>query len=252
MAYQQMAKLYDKLMDGAPYDKWAEFTKKVLNQSEIPVSQIVDLGCGTGQLTTRLAKEGYQMIGVDYSVEMLSYAEQRASEKNLTVQWINQDLREMDGITDMDLVVSYCDVINYITSPDELDTVFGNVAKMLKETGLFIFDVHSLYHVKNDLINQTFATVDDELSSIWFCSEGEETGEMFHDLTFFVSNDQDSYSRFDEFHHQKTFPIDKYCSLLEQNELKIKNIYGDFSVTDDGLQENTERIFFVAEKRSAN
>lgn len=249
MAYQQMANLYDKLMNDAPYDQWADITKEILQQSIIPVNQIVDLGCGTGQITTRLANMGYQMTGIDYSVDMLSYAEQRASGEKLTIQWINQDLREMDGLTEMDAIVSYCDVINYITTLEELDVVFANVATMLKENGMFIFDVHSLYHVANDLVNQTFATVDDDMSSIWFCSEGDEPGEMFHDLTFFVSTGK-TYTRFDEFHHEKTFSIEEYRNLLEQNGLQIRNIYGDFSLKQESLQEKTERIFFVAEKRS--
>lgn len=252
MAYQQMARLYDKLMDDAPYDLWADITKKIFNQSSIPVNRIVDLGCGTGQITTRLAKDGYQMIGLDYSIDMLSYAEQRASERKLPIQWINQDIRSTEGVIQVDAVVSYCDVINYITTVEELDLVFANVANMLKDNGMFIFDVHSLHHVEHDLVNQTFATVDDDLSSIWFCTPGEDAGEMFHDLTFFVSNEKESYVRFDEYHHQKTFSLETYRKLLEQNGLQIQNIYGDFSLKEESHHEKTERIFFVAEKGSAN
>ena len=251
MAYQQMANLYDKLMADAPYDQWAQLTKEILGYANLSINKIADLGCGTGQVTTRLAKIGYQMTGVDYSVDMLSYAEQRASEDKLSIQWINQDLREMDGLTEMDAVISYCDVMNYITTQEELNEVFANVAKMLKENGMFLFDVHSLQHVENDLVNQTFATVDEDMSSIWFCSEGDEPGEMFHDLTFFVSTGK-SYVRFDEFHHQKTFSIAEYRNLLELNGLQIRNIYGDFSLKAESLHENTERIFFVAEKRLGN
>lgn len=245
-----MAKLYDKLMDDAPYDQWAIITKEILKQSSIPVKQIVDLGCGTGQITTRLAKDGYQMTGVDYSIDMLSYAEQRAGEEKLSIQWIHQDLRAIEGITQKDAVVSYCDVINYITTIEELHKVFANVADMLNDNGVFIFDVHSLHHVEHDLVNQTFATVEDDASSIWFCSPGEETGEMFHDLTFFVSTDGQSFSRFDEYHHQKTFSVEVYRKILEQYGLQIRNIYGDFSLKKESVHEKTERIFFVAEKRS--
>lgn len=250
MAYQQMAGLYDKLMDDAPYNQWADVTKEVFKQSSIPVKQIVDLGCGTGQITTRLATEGYQMIGVDYSIDMLSYAEQRATEEKLSIQWIHQDLRDIEGITQMDAVVSYCDVINYITTVEELHTVFANVADMLKDNGTFVFDVHSLHHVEHDLVNQTFSTVEDDISSIWFCSPGDEPGEMFHDLTFFVSTDEESYARFDEYHHQKTFSVEVYRKILEQHGLQIRNIFGDFSLKRESPHEKTERIFFVAEKRS--
>ncbi|WP_106497086.1 class I SAM-dependent DNA methyltransferase [Lentibacillus sp. Marseille-P4043] len=251
MAYQQLAYLYDQLMLDAPYDEWVAVTREIFKQSgKEEIKAVADLGCGTGKITSKLAKAGFDMIGVDYSEDMLSYAEQRASSAGLGVQWIHQDLRSLEGISGMDAVVSYCDVINYITTEEELETVFRHVANMLHEGGMFIFDVHSLYHVENHLVGETFAQVDDAISYIWFCSPGEATGDMYHDLTFFVSGDDDSYIRFDEYHHQCTFPIEVYRKLLQEAGFEIKNLYGDFSVEPESVSDSTERIFFAAEKRS--
>ncbi len=242
-----MANFYDQLMIEAPYDKWKTFTEEMIKQSEKTVESIADLGCGTGQITTRLAREGYKMTGVDFSSDMLSIAEQRASNDNLPIQWIHQDLRFLDGINNLDMAISYCDVMNYITEEDELLTVFKRVANALKPGGLFIFDIHSLYHVQYNFVNQTFADVTDDLSYIWFCSEGEEQGEMYHDLTFFVK-EQGAYTRFDESHHQRTFPIDFYSQLLTAAGFEMKHLSADFSLKNENIDEQSERIFIVAEK----
>ncbi|MFD1038546.1 class I SAM-dependent DNA methyltransferase [Virgibacillus byunsanensis] len=249
MAYQQMAYLYDQLMMEAPYNKWLEFTEEMIRQTGKKVSKIADLGCGTGQITTRLAAKGYQMTGVDYSIDMLSYAEQRSSDQSLSVQWIHQDLRELEGIKDVDLAVSYCDVMNYITTEKELNVVFEKVSDILNPGGLFIFDVHSMYHVENNFVNHTFGDVSEDISYIWFCLEGDIPGEMYHDLTFFVK-DGNQYNRFDEYHHQQTFPIEKYQELLIQSGFEISNISADFSMEKQNLSKHAERIFIVAEKRS--
>ncbi|GGB28880.1 methyltransferase [Lentibacillus populi] len=250
MAYRQMANFYDQLMDDAPYDKWLELTIDVFQQSGKTIRYVADLGCGTGRITTGLAKLGYNMTGVDSSEEMLSYAQQHAISEGTEILWIHQDLRELEGINGMDAVISYCDVINYITTEKELRTVFRHTAKVLQAGGLFLFDVHSLYHVQNDLANMTFSEVDEDVSYIWFCTPGEVEGEMHHDLTFFVADANDKYIRFDEYHHQRTFPIDVYKKLLHEAGFEIRNIYGDFSVKQDSIEENTERIFFIAEKRA--
>lgn len=247
MSYEQMANVYDQLMADAPYDKWRTFTNEIIKQFGKTVESIVDLGCGTGQITTRLAQDGYQMTGVDYSSEMLSVAEQHASNENLPIQWIHQDLRMLDGVNNLDLAVSYCDVMNYITDEDELLAVFKRVADALKPGGLFIFDIHSIYHVEHNFVNRIFADVTDDLSYIWFCSEGDEQGEMYHDLTFFVEN-QGTYHRFDEFHHQRTFLIDFYSQLLAAAGFEMKHLYGDFSLKNENIDEQAERIFIVAEK----
>ncbi|HEY4601310.1 MAG TPA: class I SAM-dependent methyltransferase [Cerasibacillus sp.] len=248
MTYQQLAYVYDSFMSEAPYNQWVDFTKEIIRRRG-PVKQIVDLGCGTGELTIRLAREGYQLIGVDYSHDMLAVAEQKASLSH-DIQWIQKDIRELEGFSHNDMIVSYCDVINYITTEEDLLLVFNNAYRSLREGGLFVFDFHSLSHVNENLIDQTFSYVDDAFSYIWHCIPGEEVGEMYHNLTFFVQDKDRHYIRHDEVHHQRTFSVECYQHLLNQAGFKIKNIYGDFAIEKKFLESEAERIFIIAEKRS--
>lgn len=249
MAYQQMAFLYDRLMEDAPYDKWLTFTQSIIKESGKNIENIADLGCGTGEITIKLAKEGYRLFGVDYSADMLTYAEQKARTENIPIQWLHQDLRELQGLTNLDAVVSYCDVMNYITSESDLKSVFMRIAQSLKVGGLFIFDIHSLYHVTEHLINNSFTEVTDEMAYIWECTEGDQAGEMYHDLTFFILEDG-KYNRINEYHHQHTYPIEVYENLLIEAGFEKPVLYSDFSSESGNLSENAERIFFVTEKRS--
>ena len=249
MAYQQMAYLYDKLMEDAPYDRWLEFTLDLFQRSGKDIRTVADLGCGTGVITRKLAKEGYHMTGVDYSSDMLTHAEHSANKQNTPIRWLIQDLRELQGLRNMDAAISYCDVINYITSEAELLDTFTNIANILKSEGLFLFDVHSLSHVQHNFINQTFAEVMEDTSYIWFCTEGEHPGEMYHDLTFFTL-DGSKYSRFDEFHHQRTYEINFYKECLMKAGFENIHVFADFSTEEESIHEDAQRIFFMASKRS--
>lgn len=246
MAYTHMAAVYDTLMTDAPYDKWLEFTKQVIQKSGRSIDKIADLGCGTGEIALRLAEEGFQVTGVDFSPDMLTLAADKAIKKNLSVQWVLQDMRELEGFVNMDLIVSYCDSINYITSEKELSDVFYRVAASLKEDGLFVFDVHSFFHMENHLKNQTFADAGEDASYIWFCVEGDHPGEVFHELTFF-SLEGGHYIRFDELHHQRTFSVEAYKKLLSDAGFKNIKWYSDFTFQNDIVKEDAERIFFIAE-----
>src|SRR5690625_303092 len=124
MAYRHMAYYYDQLMKDAPYDKWINFTTSVFENYQQPIKLVADLGCGTGEITTRLAKQNYHMYGVDYSSDMLTFADQKARHKQVQVEWLKQDLRALTGLEGLDAVISYCDVINYITSEADLNNVF--------------------------------------------------------------------------------------------------------------------------------
>ncbi|MFC3039122.1 class I SAM-dependent DNA methyltransferase [Virgibacillus xinjiangensis] len=248
MAYQQMAYLYDRLMEHAPYDQWLDFTEKVFRLSEKEINKVADLGCGTGEITMRLAGKGYDMTGVDYSEDMLTYAEHKTSRSN-PIHWVCQDLRDLEGHGDYDAAVSYCDVINYITDPQDLREAFGNIAAMLADGGLFLFDVHSLSYVENVLVDNTFADVMEDASYIWFCSEGDHPGEMHHDLTFFAAADGSNYERFDEYHHQRTFSIEFFKKLLADSGFENIKVQGDFLEKYGNDLEEADRIFFIAEKR---
>ncbi|GAA0601999.1 class I SAM-dependent methyltransferase [Virgibacillus siamensis] len=247
-AYHQLATLYDKLMGDAPYEQWIDFAEKIFGQSGKDIKTIADLGCGTGQITTKLAQNGYEVSGVDYSVDMLSIARKRADQENVSIQWIHQDLQQLEGLYNLDAAISFCDVMNYITEENALRSVFHRVAASLKTGGLFMFDVHSVNKVVQFYVNNTFADVQEDVSYIWFCTAGEEPGEMYHDLTFFVS-DGKKYDRFEEFHHQQTYYVDFYKKLLDEAGFEISGLYGDFLINSDFNEEQVERIFIIAEKQ---
>ena len=128
MAYHHFAHIYDQLMKEAPYNAWLAYTEEVLRMNGIsPPAVLLDLGCGTGEIALRLSRIGYQVIGVDLSEDMLSVAENKAAADNLAIQWIKQDARSLQGFTDIDVCVSYCDVINYVTSEDDLAVFFKRI-----------------------------------------------------------------------------------------------------------------------------
>lgn len=249
MAYHHFAKLYDQLMDHAPYDEWVKFTEEILRKSGKSVKQIVDLGCGTGEITLRLANAGYQLIGVDLSTEMLTLAADKSGRAGKNITWLQQDIRKLTGLKDIEVMISYCDVLNYITTEADVLSVFENVFQSLAADGMFIFDIHSLEYAETRLREQTFTDVEDNLAYIWDCEPGEAIGEMFHYITFFAENEQNGlYERFDELHHQQVYPTALYVELLKEAGFSKIEIYNDFKVEKPISQKNVERFFIVAQK----
>jgi len=253
MTYGNLAKLYDFLMKDAPYEEWVNFTESFKN-SHIKNEEIkiLDVGCGTGQVTWRLAERGYQMTGVDLSEDMLTEADALATEKNLSIQWLKQDMTELSGLTDFDLVISYCDVVNYLTDTDKLKQAFQRIFQSLSPGGVFLFDVHDLNYVQHYMADQLFSEVYDDLAYIWFCHAGEHLGEMFHELSFFVE-ENNVYHRFDETHHQKTYPIPVYLNLLSKVGFQSIDVFSDFKtepIVNFKSEELGNRIFFVCHKNN--
>ncbi|MEJ8776406.1 class I SAM-dependent DNA methyltransferase [Pseudogracilibacillus sp. ICA-222130] len=248
MTYNEFAYVYDRLMEHAPYDSWVQFTKDMIESNQLKTKNIVDLGCGTGEIAIRLANSGFHITGVDISSDMLTVAQAKAMQQGVHIPWIHQDMTNLEGFSNTDLFISYCDVMNYITNIDEVTTVCQRVYEHLQEDGAFIFDIHALPYVEKMLVDQTFADVTDELAYIWFCESGEEIGAMTHYLTIFEKQVDGTYHRFDEIHEEKTYNIETYANVLHNIGFRKIKFYADFSMQNEISTDKGERIFIFAQK----
>ena len=92
--YDHLSDFYDELTDEAEYEKRLGFIVFLLQKHGIDRGIILDLACGTGRLTAMLGKLGYEMIGVDVSVQMLEKAMEKKLEYDLDAVFIRQKMQE--------------------------------------------------------------------------------------------------------------------------------------------------------------
>jgi len=92
--------------------------------------RILDLGCGTGHLTAKIAETGALVVGVDRSPEMI----RQAKEKYPSLQFEVMDAREilLDG--KFDTVFSNA-TLHWIKEPERVITAIG---KLLRPGGRFV------------------------------------------------------------------------------------------------------------------
>jgi len=247
MTYNRFAYLYDQLMNDVPYERWVQFLEDVFQKYEMLQPSILDIGCGTGTLPISLAKLNYSISGVDLSEEMLSVAMAKAEIEKVTIPFFQQNMVELEGFDQLDCVTIFCDSLNYLETEDQVKQTFIRVNESLKDNGLFLFDVHSPYKIEEIFGEETFFIDDAELSLVWSCTQGEHPLSVEHDLVFFMKEEnRDLYERFEEYHNQRTFPINTYKSLLNQTGFEVKEIIADF---DEAVDDISERIFFIAMKK---
>ncbi|MDN4525462.1 class I SAM-dependent DNA methyltransferase [Fictibacillus fluitans] len=246
MSYQHFAYYYDQLMKDAPYEHWISFFQQAVASVEAEVSSVLDVGCGTGSISIPLALKGYDVTGIDLSDDMLAVAHEKSMNQHASVQYLQQDMTEIEGLPEFDAAVIFCDSLNYLLTEEKVAAAFQSVYRHLKENGIFLFDVHSLYKIHKIFSGNTFAENAQELSYIWQCYEGEYPDSVEHELSFFVQDEDARYSRFDEVHMQRTLSVKAYEHLLEEAGFRVLRITGDFSEKE--LEPEAERIFFVCQK----
>lgn len=240
-AYTSFAQVYDLFMDNVPYEVWGEYLDKLFKEYGIEDGLLLDLGCGTGKLTRIMNEKGYDMIGVDYSYEMLDIAKSLSNE---SILYLMQDMREFELYGTVRGIYSACDCMNYILDEDELKEVFALANNYLDPGGLFVFDVNTPYKYYELLAENTFAENREEGSFIWenYFDEEEQINE--YDLTLYIKEEDGRYQRFQEAHYQKCYEIETIQKLLEEVGFEFVAAYDAY--TKDPISEESEKVLFIA------
>ena len=115
-----------------------EFYKKWLPKNKD--AKILELCCGTGRLTIPIAKDGYDITGVDYTLSMLERAKEKAFQTGLKIDFIKADIRELNLEEKFDLIFIPFNSIHHLYKNEDLFDALKVVRNHLKEKGLFLLD----------------------------------------------------------------------------------------------------------------
>ncbi|MFY8100871.1 MAG: class I SAM-dependent methyltransferase, partial [Allorhizobium sp.] len=126
-----MARLYDAFNhhgeDGDFYENFAKAPCRVL-----------DIGCGTGSLTLRLAKRGHQVTGVDPADGMLQMARMKDTEAR--VEWVQAPAAEFSLPDRFDLAIMTGHVFQVFLDDAETLAALRNIHRHMKPGGRVILE----------------------------------------------------------------------------------------------------------------
>ena len=221
MSYSRFAYWYDYLNHDADYDSLAAEILLQLNKYGVVSGLVADLGCGTGELTLRLADAGYDMIAVDRSEDMLSIFSEKLEKKEKTgVLLLNQNLSELDLYGTIRAAVSTFDTLNHLHR-DELYKSFEKVALFMEPNGVFIFDANTPYKHHEVLANREFV-VEDGRGAICFWNNSllpEQEATLIS-----LSAEQDGEILFREEFLEYIYPLEFWQKMLCEAGFSVLNV----------------------------
>jgi 2-polyprenyl-3-methyl-5-hydroxy-6-metoxy-1,4-benzoquinol methylase len=106
-------------------------------------SEVIDFGCGPGLYTTRFARKGIGVTGLDFSKRSIEYAKQIAKNESLDINYIENDYLKFESSRKYDLITMImCDFC--ASSPEQRKIILNKFRKLLKTDGSILLDVYSL------------------------------------------------------------------------------------------------------------
>ena len=131
--------------NGLHYDRlFAEANEELsfwLAQARKYNGPILELATGTGRIAIPLAKEGFQVTGIDNSAAMLEEARRKAANEGVQAEWVQADMRDFELDKSFSLVILPANALCHLLDLKDFEQCLAKVRSHLGDNGKFIIDV---------------------------------------------------------------------------------------------------------------
>jgi SAM-dependent methyltransferase len=243
--YDALAACYDAMTEDVDYPALADFLEKLFARGKQPVRTILDLACGTGTMSCLLTQRGYELIGVDFSPDMLAVAAEKAADtEGVPPIFLCQSMEDLDLYGTVDACVCLLDSVNHVTSPKRLQKALHRVWLFLEPGGQFIFDVHTPEHLAS-LDGGMFLDETDDAYCVWRTDYQPKRRICTYAMDVFL-REGDAWLREGEVHEEYAYTPQELEDYLTQAGFLDIRQYGNRKLRKPAAGE--ERIFFTARK----
>lgn len=248
-SYTNFADYYDILMaEDINYEKIADFIENIFIEYGVEPELIADLACGTGNITIPMSKRGYDMIGVDRSVEMLGVAREKAAREGCDILFLNQSMTKLDLFGTCDAFLCMIDGVNYIINPKSFENMLKKISTcFINPNGVFIFDISSFNKLSKTIADNTFIHDGDDIFYSWENKYYKEKRLSKMYLNFFVRENNKGYKRFCERHLQRAYTESEIKNALKNAGFGSIKTFDGFNFKSSNSK--SERITFVCKKK---
>lgn len=223
-----------------------QFYKRWLPQNKS--ARILELCCGTGRLTLPIAKDGYDISGVDYTVSMLEQAKKKAAEEELEIEFIEADIRTLNLPERYDLIFIPFNSIHHLYKNEDIFNAFDAVKNHLKEGGSFLFDCFNpniQFIVESEKEQKEIAeynTKDGRTVVIKQQMRYERRTQINRiEWHYFINGEFDSIQNLD----MRLFFPQELDSYLKRNGFTIVHKFGSFE--EEPFDDSSEKQIFVCQ-----
>lgn len=247
MSYGVFSEFYDALTANVSYDTVSQVLSSLLTRYGKSRGLLLDLACGTGSVSVRMAQKGYEVIGVDLSPEMLSEAQNKAYSAGQNILFLCQDMTALDLYGTVDAAVCTLDGLCHLPDEESVFAALQKVSLFMNPGGVFLFDVNSVYKHRAVLGNNTFVYDTDDVYCVWQNTLLSDGVTVQMDLDFFEPvSDAGNYVRQSERFTERAYPRETLEAMLKKAGFTVLDVFDGYS--GKPAHDTSERLLFAVRK----
>jgi SAM-dependent methyltransferase len=242
--FQKYANYYDAIYKEKDYQKEVDFLAQIIKKySKGKVKNILSLGCGTASHDILLAKKGFKILGVDRSQKMIKIARQKAEKEKTDIKFKLADVTNFNFAKKFDFSMAMFNIVGYMIENEQMDKMLKNTAKLLKRSGLFVFDCwygpavlksrpeNKTRNIGEKIFRRTTQKLDIEKSII--------------NITFEIIDNEKLADK--ENHKMRFWFLKELEYFLNKNNFKLVKVC-NFMDLNSKISEDNWNIFVIAQK----
>ncbi len=240
--YSKITLIYDYMMRHVNYNEWAKYINSIFITNKLNSGKIIDISCGTGSFLRELKKFEYKLYGSDNSYDMISRAKSKSN--NLGIHYFVMDMRNIYLKKKFDAAVSLFDSINYLVTEGDILKNLCSVDSILKDNGLFIFDICT---EANSLKNFYNYNEKGKCDNILYTRKSYYIKDEHIQVNKFKIIDKNNNENYSEIHKQRVYYSEEIEEIIKESPFKLVSMYDDLTFYPPSNK--TVRIHFVLKKQ---
>jgi len=212
------------------------FLNKIINHIKLKKGKVLDVACGKGRHAKYLNKIGLNVVGIDLSKNSIYFAKKYENEK---LKFYVHDMRNVFKENEYNLVTNLFTSFGYFEDHKDEQKAINSMAKNLKKEGMLLIDFMNVKKVINSLIPSEKKIIDDINFNI---KRSFNENYIIKDIEII---DKEINLKFQE--KVRTLTLIDFSKMLEKANLKIIDLFGDYSLSDFNAL-HSDRLIILAMK----
>ena len=240
--YAALAGGYDAVMAHVDYDAWADYAAELLQRYAPRATDLVELGCGTGELALELlgrAPETLRYRGYDGSPEMIEAARRKAAAEAAPLAFGVLCFGEAVPGPPADAVLLLYDGLNYVLDSAGVVALLRSAHDALRPGGVFVFDQST--PVNSERHAAAFEDAGSTEAFDYVRQSHYDAAVRLHTTRFELTFADGATAH--ETHVQRAYTLDEVRAAIGETAFRVEAVLDGFS--DDPATDQTERAHWV-------
>jgi SAM-dependent methyltransferase len=201
-------------------------------------SKILDVACGRGRHSRFLASLGYDVTGIDISLDSIQYAGQF---ENDHLQFYQHDMRLPFWINYFDYALNMFTSFGYFATRREHDDAIRTIVNSVNHHGTVLLDYLNAHYIEEHLKHNEIKTIDNVQYEIHRWMDEKH----FYKKIIISNHTLDKPLEYTE--KVAKFSLGDFMEMLSYQKMQVVDVFGDYELNSYNVRK-TPRMIIVAKK----